>query len=144
MNIENLNQAFIEIIEKKSTLSLLVTGSATFLTRQKQIDILEQSFLQTYGRYLEEVLFNVYDEYCPDNEILPLPAYFTSSYDVDNEGSSSVYEASPGNGVSVDADDFPGIKAKLVLVPNPIRMVLLGEKESFKEVVWSADRVLES
>ena len=93
---------------------------------------LKHEFILEFGSFLDEALFNVHDEHCPDNEIKSLFDYMAckkldGQYELDEEG-----------GVHVDADDLPGVKARLVLMPNPTRMILESKAENYSEVVWVA------
>lgn len=133
MNISKLNEAFNTIVEKKAELHGVDASSNEFERRKHLIAKLEKAFQKEYGAYLHDVLFEVHDEFCSDNEVLLPIAYMASSYLKD---SNSTYEVSTTEGVPVDADDFPGIAARLILMPNPIRLELRGQKADFKEVVW--------
>lgn len=142
MNIKNLNQAFIEIAEKKIQLSGIGYNDPDYDLLETEIHELEDDFQSNYGSFIEEALFNVHDEYCPDNDVLLPIAYIASTYKKGN--GQFTYDVDDHQGIPVDADDFPGIKARLVLIPDPTRLVLQGEKEHFKEVVWTARTPLEA
>lgn len=75
---------------------------------------------QKHGHYLNELLFDIYDEYCPDNEVQEICDYLSLK------------------GVSVEADDFPGIHAQLYLKPEPLRITIKDTKFDFEEVLWMA------
>ena len=60
----------------------------------------------------------------------------TNSYASGNE--TCEYDVANDEGIAVEADDFPGINAKLVLVPGPTRLILQGQTVPFKETVWIA------
>jgi hypothetical protein len=140
MNIEKLNQAFINIIEKKEELDKMIKEGAQGRINQLKTELehLEIDFEREFGHYIEEALFNVHDEYCPDNDIMLPLAYMASHYLKKESSRKTYYDVLSGEGIRVDADDFPGVKARLVLLPNPVRLVLIGEEEDFKEVVWVA------
>ena len=53
---------------------------------------------------------------------------------MDEKGS---YEVTLDEGVPVDADDYPGKEARLVLVPEPVR-ILLQINNSERVEVWKA------
>lgn len=75
---------------------------------------------QKHGHYLKELLFDIYDEYCSDNEVQEICDYLSPK------------------GVAVEADDFPGIHAKLSLKPEPLRITIKDVKYGFEEVLWRA------
>lgn len=144
MNIENLNQALAEIAKKKFELSKIEGQPLEFEKLKHEIDQLEESLFVDYKSFIEEILFNVYDEYCPDNEVLSPLAYIASSYLIRHENGRAYFDVDANEGVLVDADDFPGIKVRLVLVPDPVRLILQGERGQFREVVWSSRQLLEA
>lgn len=137
MKIKNLNQAFIQIAEKKSQLAQIEKHDPNHALLKEEIEKLESEFQITYGHYIEEALFNVHDEYCPDNEVLRPVAYMATSYRKTDDNIHP-YDVDPEEGIPVEADDFPGIKARLVLVPGPTRLILQGQQEPFRETVWVA------
>ena len=138
MNIEKLNEAFIEIAEKKIDLVAFDVNDPQYDALLSQIHQLEENFLVAYGSYVEEALFNVHDEYCPDNDVLLPVAYMASQYLRNHGGSNVQYDVENDQGIPVEADDFPGVRARLVLIPGPTRLILQGEKSEFKETVWVA------
>ncbi|RED95624.1 hypothetical protein [Marinoscillum furvescens] len=137
MKLKNLDQAFIEIAEKKSELAQLEMQDPKHAALQREIEKLESEFQYAYGSYIEEALFNVHDEYCPDNEVLRPVSYLATSYRKTRDNELE-FDVDPQEGIPVDADDFPGIKARLVLVPGPTRLILQGQQEPFRETVWVA------
>lgn len=72
-----------------------------------------------YGHEMNEILFSIYDEYCEDDPIRPFTDYIHRE------------------GVEVEADDFPGVKAHLILNTHPLRFELQHPKGEYKQVVWS-------
>lgn len=140
MNIKNLDQALVEIAEKKNQLYEYNQKELTYKELQGEVDQLLAEFQTNYGAYLEEALFNVHDEYCPDDEVLKPMAYLAAHY----PQSDHTFDVEADQGIPVAADDFPGINARLVLVPRPTRLVLQGQEASFKETVWVAHESLEA
>lgn len=129
MNIENLDQAFVELIEKKVSFLDSKTPAST-------PDIHERNFFAEFGDQISEILFNVYDEYCPDNEVMPLHHYLAQGYRLVN----GQYEVDRQQGVPVEADDFPGVYGRLVLMPSPTRLVLMSSVSDLSEIVWQFSR----
>lgn len=143
MNIKNLNQAFVQIAEKKNELFRYAKRDEQYEKLKNDLDQMQKEFQHEFGSYIEEALFNVHDEFCPDNEVLKPISYFADNY-VSSDRGEDAYDVGQNEGVPVEADDFPGINARLVLVPGPTRLVLQGAKESFKEIVWVAREPLEA
>ena len=73
-----------------------------------------------YGQYLNDVLFDIYDEYCEDD---PCP---------------DIEEFIKSREVLVHPEDFPGQTAQLELKTSPLRFVFSDPKRKVSEVVWSA------
>lgn len=128
MNIKNLNEAIVLIAEKKNKKSNYAETDTEYTVLEDEIESLQSDLKVSYGSYLEEVLFNIYDEYCPDNDVQPIGSYITHEGLLEH-----------GHGVAVEADDFPGTKVRLALIPDPVRFVVVGGKEVFREVIWSAN-----
>lgn len=83
----------------------------------------EEYYLQLkneYGAFLQSLLFDVYDEYCEDNEVAEIEHYFNLE------------------GVEVEAEDVPGVYANLRIKANPLRLELKARHDEFKEIVWAA------
>jgi len=92
---------------------------------------LEDEFLDNYGDEMEKILQEVHDKLCPDTDILLPIAYMAKAYTVTDKNEFSV---TTSEGVFVEVDSLPGKDTKLVIVPNPLRIVLnLKDKQ---QVVW--------
>jgi len=135
MNLKNLDQAIISIAEKKKQLSANNLSSLQRAVLEDELETMELDFQANYGSIIEEALFNFHDEFCPDNDILKPSEYLALHYIPSNGGTLDV---EPNEGIPVEVEDFPGTKARLVLVPSPTRLVLQGQDVDFKEVVWKA------
>lgn len=140
MDIKKLNQALVEIIEKKNQLAKLNYSDETYDTIEEELHDLEDDFVDEYGDYLEDALHVVHDEYCPDNDVLLPIAYLANKYveKGKNENGNPLFVAAPNEGVIVDVDDFPGKVCRLVFEPSPIRLILTVDKGKAIEV-WKAD-----
>lgn len=79
-----------------------------------------QELNQEYGGTMNEILFDLYDEYFEDDEIQPFLNYLTD------------------HGVKVDGEDFPGIQVRLSLKLSPLRFEVIRETDSHQEVIWQA------
>ena len=135
VDVKNLDKKLTEIIEKKNQLSKLNYDSNNYDQIEEELHDLEDDFIEEFGDYLEEALHSVHDEFCPDNDVLLPIAYLATSYEKDDQGN---FVCKPNDGVFVDADDFNSTNTRLVLVPNPTRLVLnIGGGQS--QVVWAAE-----
>ena len=136
-NIESLDQALVKLVEKKNMLSQLNYNDTNYDQIEEELHDLEDDFIDEYGDYLDDVLADVHDELCPDNDVLLPIAYLANKY-VKKEDSGQVsYHAADG-GVLVDVDEYPDKLTRLVLVPKPTRLVLQIGK-NHEEQVWKAE-----
>lgn len=137
MNIQALDKALVEIVEKKNTLSQLNYNDKNYDKVEEELHDLEDDFVEAYGEYLEDVLAEVHDELCPDNDVLLPIAYLANKYVKKEENGKVTYHAADG-GVLVDVDEYPDKLTRLVLVPKPTRLMLqLGNNH--EEQVWTAE-----
>ncbi|WP_026462647.1 hypothetical protein [Adhaeribacter aquaticus] len=131
MNITELNSSLEAIIRKKEELSKLSYNDARYDDVEEELHDMEDDFNDNYGEYLEEVLAEVHDRICPDSDVLLPTAYLPNNLAGDEE------ELSHKEGVWVDSDEFPDREVRLVLIPNPTRLILSVGKNIKKEV-WKA------
>ncbi len=139
IDLNALNSALIGIAEKKIQLNKSHYSDADYDVHEEELHQLEDDFLTQYGSYLEEVLADVHDELCPDNDVLLPIAYLAKKYirKGENKEGKPVYDVGFEEGVIVDADDYPKELTRLVLIPSPIRLVLqVGQRT--REQVWQA------
>ena len=113
MDINELNKALITLIEKKQALSKLSYNDDRYDDMEEELHDLE----------------DVHAKLCPDSDVLLPTAYLPN-----NLGGETTAEK---EGVWVDSDEFPGKEARLILVPNPARLILSVGKTVRKEV-WTA------
>ncbi|NJM25833.1 MAG: hypothetical protein HC859_10455 [Bacteroidia bacterium] len=103
---------------KKGELEKLDYNNPAYDDLEEQLHDLEDSFHVKFGEYLEDALQDVHDQYCPENDVLMPIAYL-------------------GKGIFVEADAFPGQETRLVLAPEPTRIILsVGTDRN--DVVWTA------
>lgn len=133
MNISELNTSLVNIIQKKAELSKLSYNDDRYDEVEEELHDLEDDFNETYGDYLEEVLEEVHERICPDSDVLLPTAYLPSNLSGNTGG-----ETFKGEGVWVDTDEFPNKESRLVLVPNPTRLIL-SVGNTIKKEVWKAE-----
>lgn len=135
-NVE-LNQALITLVEKKMELGRLSYSDASYDEVEEELHDLEDAFVDKYGGYLESIFEGVHDKYCPDSDVLLPTAYLANKYlktGQKKDGSFEYDVASYQEGVVVDSDDYD--IARLVLIPNPMRIVLFAKDGQHRENVW--------
>ncbi len=133
MDIKALDKAIQQIAIKRNELKKIDYNNPKYDDLEEELHDLEDAFQVKYGEYLEEALQEVHDKLSPDTDILFPIAYLAKAYTVNANNEFSVTTA---EGVYVEIDSMPGKETKLVIVPNPLR-IILNTKEK-QQVVWSA------
>lgn len=135
----NLDQSLEALVEKKMQLNSMKYNDANYDKVEDELHELEDDFIDEFGDLLEEALQDVHDEFCSDNDVLLPTAYLAQHYTrTKDESGKNVYDVDFKDGVQVDVDEYPGKDSRLVLIPNPTRVVLTVNGIS-KEVVWKAE-----
>ena len=118
MDVKAIDKALLEILKKREELAGLDYSNPKYDDLEEQLHDMEDDFQEAYGKELENVLQNVHDDLCPENDVLMPIAYL-------------------GKGVPVETDKYAGKDTKLILTPDPTRIILAigNDKE---QVVWSA------
>lgn len=136
MDAKELDQDLVKIIKVKNRLAEINYNDAEYDQVEEELHETEDDFLDKYGDYLDLVLKKVHERHCPDTEILLPIAYLAKKYITRKV--DSTFDVSPDEGVLVDADEYPGKLTRLVLVPNPTRLVLQISQNS-REEVWNSE-----
>ena len=132
MDIKALDKDIQELIKRRSELLKLDYNNPQYDDLEEKLHDGEDAFQDKYGEYLEDILQDVHDEHCPDSDVLMPIAYLAKKYIISDKGQYSV-EASEG--VFVETEKFPGLDTKLVILPNPVRIVLNIAKDK-QLIVW--------
>jgi hypothetical protein len=139
MDITKLNDDLVALVLKRNELSRLDYSNPQYDTIEEELHSLEDAFVEDYGTYLEEALRSVHEEFCPDNEVLLPIAYLAKKYQIKNKDDNKVeFDVSLDEGVIVDVDNYIDQLTRLVIVPNPTR-ILLQINHSHHEEVWRAE-----
>lgn len=118
MNFNELDKALQEIMNCRAELAKIDYNNPKYDDLEEKLHDMEDDFQDQFGEFLEGIIQNIHDEYCPDNDVLLPIAYL-------------------GDGAPVDVDKFPGKDIRLVLAPNPTRIYLrLKDKQ---QVVWKGN-----
>jgi len=133
MNSKSIDKAILAIVEKKKQLNQLDYNDSKYDKLEEELHDLEDKFMDEFGDELEEVLQDVHDEHCPDNDVLLPIAYLANSYLKTSDG----YDIEGDQGVFVEAESLPGNNTKMVIVPSPLRILLVNSK--VKKEVWKAE-----
>ena len=138
MDTKSLNLKLTEIAEKRNQLSGMDYSDKQYDDLEEELHDIEDDFNETYGSYLEEALQKVHDKYCPENDVLIPTSYLANKYieTSKNKDGSPIYDVSYDEGISVESEELPGKDIKLVIVPNPTRILLMIGGDQKKEV-WT-------
>lgn len=134
MDLKALDKALQEIARQRMELQKINYNNPKYDDLEEKLHDEEDAFQDTYGEYMEEALQQVHDQYCPDTDLLLPVAYIAKNYSINEKNE---YSVSPTEGVFVEVDKYPGKDTKLVIVPNPPRVLLIVGKDK-QEVVWTA------
>ena len=141
MDIKVLNQALLAIAEKKNELIKIDYNDEAYDNVEEELHDLEDDFQEKYGDYLEDVLQDLHDKLCPDNDVLLPIAYLAKEYlTAPGDNDELAYDVKASEGVLVEVDDYPDQLTRLVLLPNPLRILLQINKQH-REEVWRAEEV---
>lgn len=136
MNVKAIDEMVLKIIEHKAALVSLTYDNPKYDKIEDDLHDLEDEFMDMHGETLEAVLEEIHEKLAADNDVLLPIAYLANHYEIStNEKGQKVYDAKPGEGIAIDTDKIAGKVKRLVLVPSPLRFVLLVDNNK-KEVVW--------
>ncbi len=133
METEKLNQAIIQILEKRTALSALAYSDETYDEVEEALHDMEDDFTDEYGDYLEKIFKKVHKEYCSDSEVLLAVSYLPKKVKIVDEE----FEISANEGVIVELDDIKIPEGRLILLPNPPQILLSTPKKT--SLVWSIE-----
>lgn len=133
MNISELNNAIIELLEKRTQLSKLQYSDTTYDEVEEELHDMEDDFTDTYGDFMEKAITKVHREFCSETDVLLATSYLPKV--VTKVGDD--YEFTANEGVLVEMDDLPALEARLLLLPNPPKMLILTPGETME--VWKAE-----
>jgi hypothetical protein len=134
MDLKALDNALQEIVKRRVELAKIDYNNPKYDELEEQLHDLEDNLQDQYGEYLENALQEVHDKYSPDTDVLYPIAYLAKTYTVNDKNEYSVTE---NEGVFTEIDGYPSKNTRLVLIPNPPRIVLNGGKEK-QQVLWTA------
>ena len=115
MNLDRLNK-LIKRIEFVSEY-LMKNGNDPLLS--ESLEDYKEEMKSEFGAFLQDKLFDIYDEYFEDNEMLKLEEYI-------------------GKGVEVYGDEFEKDMVYLNMKPSPIRFEIHNSQDSYSSILWQA------
>ncbi len=132
MDTKSLDKAIQEIALRRNELKKIDYNNPKYDDLEEELHDLEDALHVKFGDFLEEALQEVHDKLSPDTDVLFPAAYLAKTYVISTTNEFSV---STAEGVFVEVDSMPGKETKLVIVPNPLR-IILNTKDK-QQVVWS-------
>ena len=134
MDLQKLDEALLALFEKRVELSQMGYDHASYDDIEEELHDLEDDFNDEYGDFLEGILKEVHDEYCPESDVLLPTAYLAKKFVVTADGA---IEVGRDAGVEVEFVDDPVANARLILLPSHTRIVFIVGKQ--KKIVWKAE-----
>ena len=139
MNWEKIDQELTEIVQQRNQLSALEYSDENYDDLEEQLHDLEDDFNENYEDILEPELEKIYSKLKSDSDVLLPTAYLANYYQemLPDAKGSITYEVSGDQGVPIESDQLGKVDLRIVLVPNPIRFVLLINGKQLKEL-WKS------
>jgi hypothetical protein len=139
MNWEKIDQELTEIVQQRNQLSALEYSDENYDDLEEQLHDLEDDFNENYEDILEPELEKIYSKLKSDSDVLLPTAYLANYYQemLPDAKGSITYEVSGDQGVPIESDQLGKVDLRIVLIPNPIRFVLLINGKQLKEL-WKS------
>jgi hypothetical protein len=141
MQLDEVNKALHELVEKRNELAQLKYSDPKYDDLEEVIHDMEDDFLDAYGEYFEDILTDVHDRNFPESDVLSPIAYLVKKYTQKTflPNGTVEYKVPAKEGVWVEAFEIPNKNVRLILLPNPPRLVIHLENGAQKEV-WNASQ----
>lgn len=139
MNWEKLDKELTEIVEKKNQLSAMDYSDEKYDDLEEAIHDLEDDFNENYEAVLEKEFEKIYTRLKSDTDILLPTAYIANKYKPVLPDANGVvtYEVTGREGVPIESDQFDRQDVRLVLVPNPVRILMIINGKPLKDI-WKS------
>lgn len=139
MNWEKLDKELTEIVEKKNQLSAMDYSDEKYDDLEEAIHDLEDDFNENYEAVLEKEFEKIYSKLKSDTDILLPSAYIANEYKPVLPDASGVvtFEVTGRQGVPIESDQFDRQDVRLVLVPNPVRILMIINGKALKDL-WKS------
>lgn len=139
MDLKALDDFLLKLVVVKTKLSKLDYNDPEYDTWEDRLHDLEDEFVDEYGEILEDILSDVHEKYCPDDEVLLPTAYLAQHYLITEEvrNNQPVIDVRYSDGLMVSNDEYINYDCRLVMLPNPFR-ILFTVKNKLKKIAWEA------
>jgi len=137
INSRIIDEQLFEIISRRNLLRQLEYSDERYDRMEDELHELEDRFATEHGDAICDILQGVHREYFPTDKVLSPVSYLAQQYrEVGENDYGPIYDIPHNEGVQVTGLYWPGKTTKLVLAPNPLRL-LLNIDEHTREEVWS-------
>ncbi len=120
---------FNEIVSRRNELSTLDYSHEKYDELEDELHDLEDDFNEEFSEVIEDSVMDAQDELKIDMETLLATAYILPKYVEEGKG----YDLDPDDGVAVELEDMPDCNARLMLLPDPLRIAHAVEGAIVKE-----------
>lgn len=136
MNWEKLDKELTEIVEKKNQLSAMDYSDEHYDDLEEAIHDLEDDFNEKYEEILEKEFEKIYAKLKSDTDILLPSAYIANVYKpvLPDANGIVTFEVTGRQGVPIESDQFDRQDVRLVLVPNPVRILMIINGKALKDL----------
>jgi|SRR5690606_5103394 len=136
MNWDTLDKELTEIVEKRNQLDAMDYSDERYDDLEEELHDLEDDFNENYEDRLETELEKIQDKLKSDTDILLPTAYIANSYKPLLPDASGIisYEVSGHQGVPIESEQFDKQDVRIVLIPNPVRFVMLINGRQLKDL----------
>lgn len=142
MRTSELNSILVEIVERRMELGRLQYSDEAYDELEEELHHVEDEFIAHFGPEMESVLQEIHHKYCPDTEVLSPIAYLSKAYTIagkHEDGTSEYSIPDHKQGVIVSCTGLT--QAQLVLIPNPVRLVLVLPTSQELRIVWTPEEM---
>src|SRR6478736_6439639 len=110
MDKKQLDLFLTAIIEKRLQLNGLTYDNKDYDKVEEELHDLEDQFMDSFGDEMEEVLEDIHEKLCPDNDVLLPIAYMAHNYvkSGKNPDGTTAFEVQGKEGVWVDVEKYDG------------------------------------
>jgi hypothetical protein len=136
MNWDTLDKELTVIVEKRNQLAAMDYNHESYDDLEEELHDLEDNFNENYEGRLEIEVEKIHDKLKSDTDILLPTAYIANIYKPmlpDANGIIS-YEVGGQQGVPIESEQFDKQDVRIVLVPNPVRFVMLINGKQLKDL----------
>ena len=129
------NKDLENIIQQRSMLADMDYNDESYDNAEEKLHEFEDDFLENYGEYLEDILEDLYEQHSPNLEVLSPIAYIARNYSpLEETEQGQQYSFKPQDAVQFEVQKAPKMDARLVFIPNPVRLILVLDKKEVTEV----------